>query len=207
MFFFILDRKEVTKEEVALEFWPEFSPGKINSNFHATLWRVRDALGGKHMIEFKGNQYRINPTISLHYDVEQFENLAKKLRADLSEIEERTMLRQIIELYQDDYLLNFDMAWADQKRNELRNIYLQTMSRLTEIEINRENFSVAIDLIDRLLSLDPYQDDYHLKKMVSLVGLGDLRGARKHFQNYRIELIKEVGVEPDREISEYFENM
>jgi ATP/maltotriose-dependent transcriptional regulator MalT/two-component SAPR family response regulator len=207
MFFFILDRKEVSKEEVALEFWPDFSPGKVNSNFHATLWRVRNALGGKHMIEFKGNTYRINPSVSLHYDVDQFISLTERLKQQMSETEERTLLRQIIELYQDDFLTKIDMAWADQQRNKLRNVFLQTSSRLVEIEIDRKNFSEAIELIERLISLDPYQDGYHLQKMISLVGMGNQVGARKHFHDYSAELKQEIGVEPDQEISEYFKTL
>ncbi|MEN8241251.1 MAG: tetratricopeptide repeat protein, partial [Chloroflexota bacterium] len=207
MFFFILDRKEVTKDEVAIEFWPDFSPGKVNSNFHATLWRVRNALGGKHMIEFKGNSYRINPAVNLHYDVEQFINLSARLKQQHSEIEERTLLRQINELYQGDFLLNIDMAWADQKRTELRNMFIQSLSWLAEFEITRNNFSESLALFDKLISLDSFQDGYHLQKMISMVGLGNPSGARKHFQEYRDTLKLELGVEPGLEISDYFQNL
>jgi ATP/maltotriose-dependent transcriptional regulator MalT/two-component SAPR family response regulator len=207
MFFFILDRKKVTKEEIALEFWPDFSPGKVNSNFHATLWRVRNALGGKAMIQFKGNSYSINPDVQVHYDVQQFEKLVAKMELPLSETEMRTLLRQIEELYQDDFLLNIDMAWADQKRFELRNDFLHALSILAEIELGRNNFREALGMYENLLSLDGFQDAFHLAKMKCLVGLGNVQGARQHYFYYKDLLEKELGITPDSEITEFFKNL
>jgi two-component SAPR family response regulator len=207
MFFFILDQKEVTKDQIALEFWPDFSPGKVNSNFHATLWRVRNALGGKHMIEFKGAAYRVNPEVKLHYDVDQFESLIKRIDQDHSETELRTLLRQSIELYQGDFLESIDMTWADDRRAVLRASYLQVLARLARIEFDRRNFAEALALYQQLVLLEPFQDSYHLKIMASMVGEGNLNGARKHYKDYRKFLEKEMGIEPDVEITEYFTSL
>jgi LuxR family maltose regulon positive regulatory protein len=207
MFFFILDRKEVTKDEIALEFWPDFSPGKINSNFHATLWRVRNALDGKNMVEFKGNAYRLNPGINLYYDVDQLESLYRRIHTDNSETEDRALLRQCIELYHGDFLTTIDMAWADQKRAELRNSHVQALTRLARIELQRSNFIEAAQLFDQLIQLEPYQDIYHQEKMACLVGLGNVNGARQHFQDYRKFLQDEMGVEPDVEITRFFSSL
>jgi LuxR family maltose regulon positive regulatory protein len=207
MFFFILDRKEVTKEQIALEFWPDFSPGKVNSNFHATLWRVRNALGGKNMIEFKGNAYRLNPEINLFYDVDQLESLYRRINHNSTETEDRALLRQCVELYQGDFLTTIDMSWADQRRAELRNSHVQILSRLARIELQRNNFLEATQLFDQLIHLEPYQDIYHQEKMACLVGLGNVNGARQHFQDYRKFLQDEMGVEPDVEITRYFSSL
>jgi ATP/maltotriose-dependent transcriptional regulator MalT/two-component SAPR family response regulator len=207
MFFFILERKRVTKEEIALEFWPEFSLGKVNSNFHATLWRVRNALGGKQMIQFKGNAYTLNPDVQLHYDVEQFEGLLSRLNAALSDTELRVLLRQIVELYQGDYLVKIDMVWADQRRLELRNAYLQALSKLAEIEMDRDNFREAQEIYEKLITLDNFQDAFHLAKMKCLVGLGNKHGARQHYHYYKELLDKELGVAPDTELTEFFKTL
>jgi ATP/maltotriose-dependent transcriptional regulator MalT/DNA-binding SARP family transcriptional activator len=207
MFFFILERKEVTKEEIALEFWPDFSPGKVNSNFHATLWRVRNALGGKHMIQFKGNTYMLNPEVNLHYDVIQFEGLLVRLRNDLSDIERRALLRQIVELYQGDFLVKIDMTWADQKRGELLNDFLHALSQLAKIETERGNFHEALEMYEKLISRDPYQDSFHLGKIQNLVGLDNVNGARRHYASYLELLTKELGIEPDQEITDYFNSL
>lgn len=207
MFFFILERKEVTKEEIALEFWPDFSTGKVNSNFHATLWRVRNALGGKHMVQFKGNAYSLNPDVKLHYDVAQFEELVSRLNNNLSDTELRTLLRQIVEFYQGDYLIGIDMAWADQKRIELQNDYLFALNKLAEIELERKNFRDALEMYEKLISIEPYQDGYQLGKMKSLVGLENVNGARRHYKSYRKLLEKELGIEPDQEITNYYKKL
>jgi two-component SAPR family response regulator len=207
MFFFILDRKEVTKEEIALEFWPDFSPGKVNSNFHATLWRVRNALGGKHMIQFKGNTYLLNPEVNLHYDVEQFEWLFGRLRNEPSGTERRTLLRQIVELYQGDFLVNIDMSWADQKRVELQNAFVHALSELAKIELERGNIREAMGMYENLISRDPYQDEFHLGKIECLVRLDNVNSARRHYTSYLDLLDKELGIKPDQEIIDYMNSL
>lgn len=207
MFFFILDRKMVTKEQIALEFWPEFSQGKVNSNFHATLWRVRNALGGKHMIEYHGDAYRVNPEVNLHYDVDRFQQLVKRLNDRSSGIEQRTLLRQIVELYQGDYLVSIDMPWADHRRFELQTDFMKALSILAQIELDRKNYPEAEGLFARLVKLEPYRDDFHLSKMVCMVGRGDINGARQHYRSYRQFLSEELGIEPDRQLIDFYESL
>jgi two-component SAPR family response regulator len=179
----------------------------VNSNFHATLWRVRNALGGKHMIQFKENSYSINPDVKVHYDVEQFEGLFSRSNFDLSDTEMRALLRQIVELYQGDYVGKIDMAWADQRRIELRNDYLHALSKLAEIELGRDNFREAQEMYEKLITLDNFQDTFHLAKMRCLVGLGNKQGARQHYLFYKELLMEELGISPDKEITEFFKNL
>ncbi len=79
LFHFILDRGKVKRDDIAIEFWPDFSNAKVNSNFHATLWRVRNALGSKHIIAFDGEYYSINQQIALFYDVAEYEEILTML--------------------------------------------------------------------------------------------------------------------------------
>ncbi len=79
LFFYILDQGRVKRDEIAVQFWPEFSNAKVNSNFHATLWRVRNALG-KNIIAFDGQYYSIQEGTVLFYDVGEFEELVAQFK-------------------------------------------------------------------------------------------------------------------------------
>lgn len=203
LFYFILDRKMVTKEEIALAFWPDFSQAKINSNFHATLWRVRKALGSKNIIVFIDGQYQFSPDAQIYYDVEEVESLLKQIDRTDSPVERRTAMRRVTELYQTDFIQDIDMAWADERRYELQNRFRRVLGELAEDFFEKRSFTTALEIFQRALVFDPYQDSYHLRVMQCLNSLGDPKGARRHYKQYESLLKKELGISPESELSDY----
>ncbi|MBT3239665.1 MAG: tetratricopeptide repeat protein [Chloroflexi bacterium] len=207
MFHYLIDRKRVTKEEIALDFWPDFSPGKINSNFHAVLWRVRNALGGKHMIEFKEEHYQLNPHIKLFSDLHQFQQLVDQVGETQNKTKERILLRQALELYQGDYLTDIDMPWADQRRTKIRNQFLGILEKLARIEFEKKNYSESLILYDQLIEIDPYQDHYHLNLMKCMVAELKIKDAKKHYIDYSNHIQVELGLSPSLELDTYYKNI
>jgi len=208
LFFLIVDRGEIRKESVGLEFWPDFSPAKISSNFHATLWRVRQALGGPEFILFKDGRYRINPAVTLWYDVAEFESFTRQAQSNTLSDEQRAELwRRAIELYQGQYLDDINMDWAAQRREELRETYLRTLIRLADWHLAGGRFLEARSLYEKSLSIDPYQDQVHLEIMRCLVGAGSPNAARAYFRSYRDMLKDELKTEPQPEILEFYQQL
>lgn len=62
LFFYLLFMGAKRRREISLDFWPDTNPQKVRSNFHTTLYRVRQALGDN-IIVFKDKQY-IDPSRS-----------------------------------------------------------------------------------------------------------------------------------------------
>ncbi len=207
MFHYLIDRKKVTKEEIALEFWPDFSPGKINSNFHAVLWRVRNALGGKHMIEYKDDHYQLNPQIKLFSDLQQFQQLVDQTRNSQNKTKDRIILRQALELYQGDYLTDIDMPWADRRRAKIRNQLLGILEKLATIEFDKKNYSESLLLYDQLIEYDPFQDHYHLNIMKCLVANLKVNDAKKHYLDYSNHIQLELGLSPSLELDTYYKKI
>lgn len=208
LFFYILDRGKARKEAIGLDFWPDFSAGKISSNFHATLWRVRQALGFKDAILFEGEQYSLNPSLQIWYDVGEFERyLQAANKPGLTDVERSEILRQAIKLYQQPYLQDLYMEWADRRREELRNSYLDTLSRLASIESKGKRFGEAKKLYERIVSVDPYRDEAHLSLMKCLALSGAPSAAIAHFKRYKSLLRKELNSEPLPELQEYYETL
>jgi len=202
LFYFILDRKQVTKDEIALAFWPDFSQAKINSNFHATLWRVRKALGSKGIIIFQDGTYRFSVEAQIYFDVAEVEQLLSDLDKLDSSVERRTAMRRVIELYQTDFLEDIDMPWADDRRFELQNRFRQILGEMGEDYFEKRNLQTALEIYRQAIEYDPYQDEYHLRIMQCLSALGDRKGARKHFKRYRAMLKKDMSMEPDPRLKE-----
>lgn len=202
LFYFILDRKQTTKDEIALEFWPEFSQAKVNSNFHATLWRVRNALSSRQILTFENDHYQLNPAVNLYLDLDEFESLYAELRNSDSSLERRTAMRRMTEIYQNDYLQDIDMPWADQRRRELQNIFFNVLIKLAEEEFEKQNYNAATEHYLHAIKIDPYQEELHLKTMQSMEAAGDKRQALQHYRQYASRLKKEMNMEPGPEIQQ-----
>ena len=205
LFFFILDRGKVKREDIIIHFWPEFSNAKVNSNFHATLWRVRNALGSKQIIAFENDYYYINPLVEVFYDVNEFEELFKKFKLKNTSInDQRGISLQLMDLYKGDYLSDIDMEWCDIRRSQLRQYFNNFLEKMASIELNRESYSEARTLFEKAIEFDPYQDFLHLGLMKCLVKLKLTALAKKHFLNYRKKLQEDLKLEPVDELYEYF---
>jgi two-component SAPR family response regulator len=208
LFFYILDRGNARKETIGLEFWPDFSAGKISSNFHATLWRVRQALGFKDAILFEGDQYSLHPSIHFWYDVAEFEGYIRSAnKPGLSDPERSEILKQAIKLYQEPYLQDLFMEWADRRREELRNTYLEILTQLATIESRANRFVEAKKIYERIVTVDPYRDEAHLSLMKCLALSGATSAAIAHFKRYKSILRKELNSEPLPELQEYYNTL
>jgi LuxR family maltose regulon positive regulatory protein len=208
LFFYILDRGKARKEVIGLDFWPDFNIGKISSNFHATLWRVRQALGFKDAILFEDDQYSLHPSLHFWYDVAEFEQYINSANnPKLTDAEKEENLKQAIKLYRDPYLQDLYMEWADRRREELRVKYLEGLSALAKIESLGKRFTEAKKLYERIVAVDPYRDEAHLSLMKCLTLSGAPSAAIAHFKRYKSLLRKELNSEPLPELQEYYETL
>jgi ATP/maltotriose-dependent transcriptional regulator MalT/DNA-binding SARP family transcriptional activator len=205
LFFYILDHQKVRKEDIALEFWPDFSTARVSSNFHTTLWRVRKALGGSEVIAYDDDFYYFRPEVSVWYDVAEFERLVGKAKSTDISIQERVNLwRETVELYHGEFLDDLFMDWIDFRRLSLREAYLTTILNLAISEFNLARYVEAKDLCNRAIRIDPYRDDIHLLMMKCFVESGSPSAAKAHYQSYRSHLHDELNIEPAQDLQDYY---
>ena len=208
LFFYFIEKKRVRKEDVALDFWPEFSPARVNSNFHATLWRVRNALGGNETVLFEGGRYFLHPEISLWYDVEEFKQGVTQANSEgVSSSQKLDLLQRAIKLHTGEFLDSIFMEWADKLRKELQEKYLQALMALATLEMENNRFQDAKVTIEKALEIDPYQDEANLKLLKILVSSDSTGAANSHYQAYKETLKNQLDSEPSEEIQAFIENV
>ncbi|MCW5888469.1 MAG: hypothetical protein KIT07_10140, partial [Anaerolineales bacterium] len=208
LFFYILDQGKVRKEAIGLDFWPDFSISKISSNFHATLWRVRQALGFKEAIVFEDESYSLHPSLHVWYDVAEFQNyLAMAEASGLGDAERAELLRQAIRLYRGPFMEDLYMEWVDQRREVLRGRYLDALISLGEIEMRGKRFREARETYERIVASDPYRDEAHLALMKSMVASGATSTALAHYKDYKALLRHELNAEPIEALQEYYQQL
>ncbi len=207
LFYFILDNKKISKERVGLEFWPEFSMGKISSNFHATLWRVRHAFPAREVIVFNDDLYSINPKIPMWYDAAEFEDYLDQSKSEeLSISSQAELLRRAVNLYNGEYLSEIYMTWAQLRRSELEGRYIEALQNIASFELSKGSHKQANEYYQQILSIDPYQDQIHLKIMDGLIKSGEKAAAKAHFLDYKNLLREELNSEPQPDLQKFFKD-
>lgn len=208
LFFYLLDNESVRKEDVALDFWPEFSPARVSSNFHATLWRVRNALGGSETILFEEGRYSLHPEITLWYDAAEFQECILKANEDgISNSQQVELLRSAVNLYTGGFLDSVFMNWADQRRKEFQDEYSQALMSLAKLEVANNQYLNAKAFCETLLEFDPFHDEAHLMLMKCLVKSGSSKAANDHYQKYKKTLQQELDTDPPAAIQSFADGL
>ncbi len=204
LFFFILEKGEVHKEDLTLAFWPDFRPAQVTSNLHATLWRARRALGDKSFIQAQGGVYRLHPALKVDYDVHRFEALLRAAAQAPSPRQRLHDLGQAVGLYRGDFLTDLDWPWIHERRYLLQQRYREALETLIEWHMSRGECAQARPFLERGLRLDPYQERWHLHWMECLAARGAVAEALAYYQTYRERLQEELHIAPDEALQAFY---
>ena len=199
LFFYLLFRGASTREEIALALWPDSSAQQIRGKFHATLHRVRDAVGTNSIV-FENELYSINPKIDLWCDVDKFKTLIKQAQMSSHLIPHTELLwRQAIRLFQGDFLSAFDAVWVVTYRELLTNMYLDALVALANCVRLRGNLQESISLLKCALEVDPLRENIHRLLLKDYKTLGDRSLIVRHVQQLNNLFWSELGVRPSPE--------
>jgi LuxR family transcriptional regulator, maltose regulon positive regulatory protein len=199
LFFYLLFLGPHSREEICLDFWPDSSPSRVRSNFHTTLYRVRQALG-ENVIIYKDDTYCINPDVDIWCDAHEFEALVKQARP-LPRRDARTedLWRRAVALYQGSCLPQLETDWVDSYREQLSEMYLESIIALGGCAQARRDFSEAIRMYKQALKIDVFREDVHQALLLCYAAKGDKRKIQQHFAELQRVLRQELEVEPSKE--------
>ncbi len=131
LFFYLLENSPQRKEEIGATFWPNLSPGRMTSAFHAAKYKARHALGVEFAV-FEEAGYLINPAVDIWYDVAEIRRLLASARARQATDPDRVLdLQQAIQLYAGPYLSDSYAEWTTPLRDELQSQYFDAI-KLTD---------------------------------------------------------------------------
>jgi LuxR family maltose regulon positive regulatory protein len=198
LFFYLLEHSPCRKEEIGVQFWPDLSPARMTSSFHAAKYRARRALDVE-FVEYDGERYRIDPALPLWYDVAEFRRLAEAARRASGDVERIALFYQAANLYTGDYLPKVGAEWAGRVRSELLNQYFEILNSLIELLKRQRRFEEVITLSRRGLEMDFFREDLHRAIMSSLAATGRATGALRHYESVTSHLAKELNVTPSVE--------
>ena len=188
------------REQILTLLWPDLDPERATNNLHRALYFARrmfePALGtvtSRYLI-FQGELLTLCPDGLLWVDVEAFESAAAAARHS----REVTAYRAGIDLYTGD-LLPEDRyePWAEDRRHELRNLYLALLAELAALYEEQEEPVPAIEALQKVITNERTHEEAHSRLMRLYATTGRRREALLQYQRLQKALFEDLGMEPD----------
>jgi predicted ATPase/DNA-binding SARP family transcriptional activator len=195
--------------EQAMELlWPDLDPHAAANNLHYALHVARRALepaalasstsaaaSSSDYLHLGEEQLTLCPDSPLWVDVEAFEEAASVARRAPVEPE---AFRAAIDLYAGE-LLPEDRyeTWVEERRAQLRELYLSLLLELGALYEEREEFEAAIETLGKVVTQEPTHEGAHAGLMRLYALSGRRREALSQYERLREALYREFGTEPE----------
>lgn len=168
------------------------------------IWQLRRNL--PNLIESDRDSVSLSPRASLWVDALEFERLAalqlKEITEGLPAPTTATAcadLRQAIQLYRGELLEGLYDDWLLMERERLRELHLQALECLTQLEKSAGRYQSALEAALLLAQADPWRSSAQRQVMQLYFCLGRPEAALEQFEAYRRTLNAELGAEPEPE--------
>jgi LuxR family maltose regulon positive regulatory protein len=196
-----------SRDEISAVFWPDSSPRQVRANFHTTLYRTRQALGGSAIVR-QDERYRLNPDLSLWCDVHEMQKLIHQAQI-LSVQDARTeeLWRKAIALYQGPLLPSLYSDWALFYREQLQQTYIEALMGTATCARARGYVQEAITSLKRTLQVDAYREDVYRAIMQCYADLGERNQIIAHYHNLQRILRRDLDTAPSPETTALFEQL
>lgn len=188
--FLLHHRTSQTRAALLGLFWPELDETRARRALSQSLWQIRRLVPD--LLAVSVDSIAVSPTIRLTVDAETFERMAMPEST-------RDELEQAAALYRADLLEGDYHDWALLERERLREMYLQTLERLGQMEKAAGRFAKALELAQCLSRADPLNESAHREVMLLHQSLAQPEAALRQFDLCRQTLHQELNVEPEAE--------
>jgi DNA-binding SARP family transcriptional activator len=205
LFFFLLQSPPLTKEQIALEFWPDISPARLKMRFKINVYRIRQAIGPDAVI-FENERYCFNRSIPYSWDREKLDQL---LRASLQAegLGKIKLLEQALELLKGPYMADLDAEWTVSDRIKYQETQQDLMLELANLYLANDQARDCLNMAKLALKVDPLVEAAHRLIIQAYATLHDPAGMTLQYRQYQQILKQELGLQPSTEIRALYDQL
>lgn len=143
------DRK-VLKKELCATFWPNMAENKAKQNLSSNLYYLRKGLDrvfekelfGKFFIRSNSQVCWINKPPDIGFDFVVFEELIKEITQRPNDVSQKRNMFEALNIYVGEFLPFCDYNWVARKRKQYRDMAVDLILRLIEVDHDDSKESV-----------------------------------------------------------------
>jgi ATP/maltotriose-dependent transcriptional regulator MalT/two-component SAPR family response regulator len=205
-FFFMMNSRPFTKDEIGAVFWPDIDPVRLKLRFKNNLYRLRHVLG-QDVILYEENMYFFDRHLDYEYDVEDFDaHLAQSKIAE--KVEDKIVhLSAAVKLWHGAYLQDMEAIWAWPERQRLEHACLDALRELAELHRQTGDQESALQACQRALEINPCLEDSHRLAMRLHADRGDRLAVIWQYQACRDALKTELDDVPSKETQALYQRL
>jgi DNA-binding SARP family transcriptional activator len=214
--YFVTHRaRDLTRERIQEDLWPEAEPTQSQQVFHNTLWVVRSALNAlgeskektNFIVEQDGAYHLANELVWL--DAREFDACVEHAEELAETAPERAALlwERAVGLYQGDYLDSAYAEWASAEQMRLRQMYLRALRKLADSHVARRQLDRAIVFLVKAVALEPFEEALQRKLLHLYAATSDWQALIRQYERLEEMLRREMHVAPDRKTRELYQRL
>ncbi len=200
--FLLLNQNRACSRDQLIELlWPHDATVNGRHCLSTVLWRLRGVfrqlgLSARSYLRTTRDYVIFSPSRPLNFDVESFQqqlDIAWSTKQDDARIDR---LCRAIDLYQGDLYGDIFADWCLIERERLARMHLQALGDLLHCYIRQRELSKAVDIGQRILSIDPLREEIHRALIYCYGQLGYRSEAAAQFHLCADSLMNELQVLP-----------
>ncbi len=180
LLFFVMDRPEVTRNQICETFWPDLDIDQAVNVFHVTKRRLHKALGID-ILFHDGTYYRIDPNVPVYFDAMEFVEALLSCRHGVPE-DEFGQWQAIAKLYRGPFLHGHNDHWIYERRDAYSVAYIESLMKIADSWAERGNEELALLTLGKAIDADYSLEAVHLRLLKQYVKLGRRAEAVAHFR-------------------------
>jgi len=201
--------------EIILEnLYPNENYENPKNTLQNIVYRLRKLLNDEEIfrdygcnILFSNGCYSLSISENIMLDTDLFEQYLQK--ADINKCESITKatdyLEKAISLYRGDYFPELVYVdWVIPRRNYYRRMYTQAVNELAGIYKQKKAYDDSLRICEKAIQIEPYEEEFHISFMESLIGKGKISEAKKHYGYITGLLYKQFGIKPTAEMQNIY---
>jgi DNA-binding SARP family transcriptional activator len=205
------ESRGVTREALCEAVWPESDSLHLERTFRVTMTFLRRAVeaggdsasatppgaSGARLLAFRDGRYRL-ACDGFWCDAREFDRLTAGAAASERGGDPVAALQKrgaAFELYQGEFLADFDEPWIEPRRERYRRQFVQIGTALFDAALAGGRREEAEEVAERIVACDPLAEEGHQLLIRAYLAAGRRDAAVRQLERCRILLRTELGIE------------
>ncbi|MFF2481521.1 response regulator [Paenibacillus sp. NPDC058071] len=207
LFAFLIYKRTASRDEIVETLWSDLEPKKAWKNLNSTLYYLRRAISDSGAgLSIHSTREEIKLTESdVDCDLYLFERLLKEIRQ--APMDSAGQITQAEALYTGALLKGKAYDWSVDKARGLERHYIELMEIAASYELAGRQPQNALHYFGEIVRLDPIREDIYFEMIKLLSELGRSHEAVRSYRRMEEHLQLELGIKPDRRLTEFVERL